>query len=69
MYFMPLYIYGTEWPGGTKILTCSAADAAALVDGWDVGAQLVIRVGRYHRDGSDGTVAGTVVAINAVGER
>ena len=68
MYFVSLYMDGTEWLGRTEILTRSATDATALVDGWELYRVLVVLIHRNHHNGTRRTVASTVAALRPVGE-
>ena len=64
---MPFDVNRAERAARTKILACSAADAALLVHGGDKRRIRVIRILMHHVNGSRGTVACAVAAIHAVG--
>ena len=68
MYFVSFYINSSERSGGAQILACSAAYAASLVDGGNVSSLFVVRVVGNHLYGSDGTMAGAIPALNAIGQ-
>ena len=68
MYFVPLYVDGTEWFRRTEILARSATDATAQVDGRELWRSLVVRVCRNHHDGTRRTVTGTVATFHPIGK-
>ena len=69
MHLVTLDIDGRERARRTDILTGTAADAHILIDYGNLQRLLIIRIGRYHLDGTSRTVTSTVAARHTVGER
>ena len=69
MYFMSLYINGTEWTGRTEVLTGTATDTFRLVDGGDQYRHFIIRIQWDHFNGSSRTMALTIATLHSFGNR
>ena len=66
MLFVTFDVDSREGTRRTQIFAGSAANAAGLVDGRDVGRLLVVRIAGNHLDGSHRTVACTVATLHTV---